>query len=216
MKKFISFIAGLFLLCGTAQAQTAPVQIVGKETQNKALQGVLGIDISGVGISLTDGLDITAEDAFSAITLSAGVKIMDRIALTGFYQFSSEEDKTTYAYSYYLSTFGNYKTTTSFKAYGVDASLYLPVSEKFNFIASAGLGYYDFTLDEEFNSMGSFYSSSSSEDHIGARLGIGAEVKLNDRIALSGNLRYVLFDYDDDFDYVEDLAEFGLGIKFYF
>ena len=209
--EIFSFIAGFFLFTCVAQAQTTPVQIVGNNNQNKNLHGILGIDVSGVGIGFTDGLDRVVEDTSSAITLSAGVKIGERIALTGFYQFSSEEDKTMY-----YPGVGNYKTTASFKAYGVDASLYLPVSEKFDFIASAGLGYYDFTLDEELNSMGSFYSVSSSEDHIGARLGIGAEVKLNDRFALTGNLRYVVFDYDEDFDYVKDLTEFGLGVKFYF
>ena len=215
MKKIIiSFLAGFFLFCGVARAQTAPVQVVGDKTETKYLQGVLGIDVSGIGVDITDGQDNFVEDAYSAITLSAGVKVNNQISLTGFYQFSSEEDKTTYAYL--GSVPGTYKTTGSFKAYGVDASVYFPPSEKVNVVASAGVGYYDFSLDEEFHSMHGVYTTSSSEDHIGLRFGIGAEVKLAEHIALTGNVRYVFLDYDDDTDYIENLAEFGLGVRFYF
>ncbi len=217
MKKItISFLAGFFLLCGVARAQTASVQVVGDKTETKYLQGVLGIDVSGIGVDITDGLDNFVEDAYSAITLSAGVKVNNQISLTGFYQFSSEEDKTTYAYLGY----DNYlyeKTTGSFKAYGVDASVYLPVSEKVNFIASAGVGYYDFSVDfKDSFSDGSYAWGTYEEDHIGLRFGIGAEVKLAEHIALTGNVRYVFLDYDDDTDYIENLAEFGLGVRFYF
>ncbi len=216
MKKIIiSFLAGFFLLCGVARAQTAPVQVVGDKTETKYLQGVLGLDVSGIGVDITDGLDNFVEDAYSAITLSAGVKVNNQISLTGFYQFSSEEDKTTYAYL--GSVPGTYKTTGSFKAYGVDASVYFPPSEKVNVVASAGVGYYDFSVDfKDSFSDGSYAWGTYEEDHIGLRFGIGAEVKLAEHIALTGNVRYVFLDYDDDTDYIENLAEFGLGVRFYF
>lgn len=200
MKKILLASFALFLFCGAAKAQNIPVQVIGGNAGTKAVQGVLGVELSGVALGMTDNFDMIVEDVYSALTLSGGVKIKDRFSITGFYQFSGEEDKTV----------GYLNTTGSFTAAGIDGTFYIPVNPKFDITASVGVGHYDFEVSS--NS----YLLGGNEKHYGVRFGGGVEFKLSDNLALTGNLRYVAFDYDEDVDVIEDLAEVGIGLKLYF
>ena len=65
------------LLCGPAKAQTTPVQIIGgnnASASSRNVQGMVGIEVNGVGLVLDDDVEDLAEDSFSAFTVSAGVK----------------------------------------------------------------------------------------------------------------------------------------------
>lgn len=75
MKKLlIAFVAGVGLFCGSAKAQTTPVQIIGgtnSSASSRTVQGMVGIEINGVGLALNDNAKDFAEDALSAFTASA-------------------------------------------------------------------------------------------------------------------------------------------------
>ena len=54
------------------------------------------------------------------------------------------------------------------------------------------------------------------EKHTGIRYAAGLEYKLTHRLSFDAFLRYVDFDYDSAEDFVEDLAEIGIGLKISF
>lgn len=225
MKKLlIAFIMGGGLLCGPAKAQTTPVQIIGgnnASASSRNVQGMVGIEVNGVGLVLDDDVEDFAEDSFSAFTVSAGVKFPKvsqkfGIGVSAFYQKSSEEDKTTNIYNFISGSYGRLNTTLSYEAYGADVSLYLPVSKNVDITGNIGIGYYDFKLTGTEAYSGATYFIDTHEKHYGLRLGAGVEFKVIENLAFTGNVRYVGFDYDDNEDSVKGLAEFGVGLKLYF
>lgn len=224
MKNFlIAFVAGVGLFCGSAKAQTTPVQIIGGTNTSakvKPLQSVLGIEFNKNSLGTHDYADTIIEDSFTALTVSAGIKraeVFSKIGagVSAFYQKSAKEDKVVSGYDYY----GNYtsvSTTLSYQAYGVDAHLYFPVFNRLDLTANIGVGYYDFEMTGNIYQNGANQLGSYSEDHIASRWGVGAELKLTKNLALTGAVRYVAFVYDEDSDYLEDLTEVGIGLKLYF
>ena len=225
MKKLlIAFVAGVGLFCGSAKAQTTPVQIIGgtnSSASSRTVQGMVGIEINGVGLALNDNAKDFAEDAFSTFTASAGVKfpkVSEKfgIGISAFYQKSSKEDKSSNVYNLISGRYGQLDTTLGYEAYGADVSLYIPVSKQIDITGNIGIGYYDFKLTGTESYVSDVYFLDFHEKHYGLRLGAGVEFKVIENLAFTGNVRYVGFDYDDDEDGIKGLAEFGIGLKLYF
>ncbi len=218
----IAFLAGVGLFCGSAKAQTTPVQIIGgtnTSAKAKPFQGVLGIEFNKNSLGTNDYADTIIEDSLTALTVSAGIKRTEvfskiGVGVSAFYQKSAKEDNVVSG-DYY----GNYtsvSTTLNYNAYGIDAHLYFPVFDRLDLTANVGVGYYDFEMTGNIYQNGTNLPVSYSEEHIASRWGVGAELKLTENLALTGAVRYVAFVYDEDSDYLEDLTEVGIGLKLYF
>lgn len=193
MKKLLFFVF-LSLVCQQAKAEnTSLIQ------ESKPF---LGFELSSNSVGMTDGLDQDVEDSFSSVAVLLGTKIQAKTPLSFalFYQKSAKKEK---------SSYGWYSSEADFYAFGIDASAYFPINKKTDLFGTLGLGRYEFSVSDNFN-------RSLEEEHIGARFGIGLEYKMAENLALNGSLRYVKFDYDSKTDYIEDMTEFGIGIKMSF
>lgn len=127
-----------------------------------------------------------------------------------FYQQSGEEDKT-HATADVLGA--DFNVSSKFKAYGIDAIGYLPLTGKLEGLGSIGFAKYDFEAD--FGAVGYGDVLSSDEDNLGVRFGLGLQYNINDNVAINGMARYIKLD-DSDEDAVEDITEFSIGARYSF
>lgn len=222
MKKFlIALVAGSGLLCSQANAQipTPPTIQTGGENDapvsSRNVQGMLGIEANGIFLAVDNDIKVYdfIKDTLYAFTTSAGVKFPKvyqsfGIGISAFYQKSSKEDK--------KSVSGKYDTTIGYDAYGVDLSLYIPVSKNVDITGNIGFGSYDFKVKMTNTDTSGVNHYANHEKHNGLRLGAGVEFKMIENLAFTGSVRYVDFDYDDTYDNIKGLTEFGVGLKMYF
>ena len=197
MKKLFILCTGLLCLFSTH---------VSAQTEQMKTKPFAGIELTQSTFGMTDGFDTLAEDTLTGFSITGGVKINDIVSLSAFYQFSGEKSKSA------STIYGYVDTTSSFKAFGVDLTGYLSVKENFNLFGSVGLGKYDVDFEQSLSG----YEETWTEKHTGIRFGLGAEYFLKDNISLTANARYVDFDYDSDEDYIEDMTEIGIGVRYYF
>ncbi len=179
------------------------------EDTPQSIKPFAGLEFGYGTLGMTDGVSMIAQDGFSSVSVLAGFKTKETInnsnllfGLTAFYQNSAEEEKTV----------ASLRTRTSFDAFGADALFFLPINEKFEVTFTLGFGFYDFEIETNNALFG-----THSENHFGLRLGIGGEYKINQQVSLTAMLRYIDFpDYDSYSDVMENMSEFGIGLKFYF
>lgn len=164
------------------------------------------------------------KDNFNSISGVIGIKMNKYFGIEAYYQQSSEEDK-----KKHYSEGSNYnetlKTTIDYRSYGADLIGYLPVFQEFEILAALGLGQYDFSTKGKYSEVSIADNSMTTEDYrettnikkdfnsLGVRLGIGAQYNITEHVALRGTLRYVKM-VDDD--YIKNLVEASLGIRYMF
>ncbi len=175
---------------------TSAIALFGVSAHAGDIKPVIGIDYVYSDVGLQNGWEYLAEDKYSSINLTGGVKIGKYFGVEAFFQHSNEQDG--------LSTpYGSLKT--QFYGVGADMIGYLPIHEKVNVLGALGLGHYDVTAK--------FLGVEDSENGLGGRLGIGIQYDLADNVALRSMVRYVKL---NSFDSMDDMMEATAGIRFSF
>lgn len=171
------------------------------------LKPYLGLDYvySIADIEKDEDLNRTVwETKYNNIALDLGVKVHQNFGLEAFAQFSDKGKKS----DNYAGV--GFKTELNYRAYGVDAVGYLPLSNQFDLLGSIGVAYYDF--DQKINVPVAGYSEKDSDSHWAVRAGIGAQYYVNENIAIRAMFRYNHLDMDG-LDHIFDLSA---GIRYYF
>lgn len=101
----------------------------------------------------------------------------------------------------------NKKVKTDFAAYGLDAYAYLPLGcdRVWSVFATAGIANYDKTTASS--------EGKSDDNGLGYRLGAGVQYSVTNNIAVRALARKI---WADKLEYVDDMKEFSLGLKYTF
>ena len=170
----------------------------------------IGAEAFVAGASLDESLKEYLADGYRTCAAKIGAKFMSGVpsSLSFFYQHSADETKE----RVFRSNGFRYVSFSSYKAYGIDGTLYFPVSDVLEVTFLIGSGYYEFTFSDNMR----YYDGT--EGYTAARIGAGLEYRLSDGIALNGFIRYADFDYDrkNERPFVKNMTETGVGITFYF
>lgn len=169
----------------------------------------VGLDYVYSDAGMKDNLDEAYESKYNSFKFDLGAKLNKNFGLEFFYQQSGEEDKK-HATASILGA--DAEISTEFKAYGVDAIGYLPLTDKLEGLGSIGFAKYDF--EAEYNLIG-VAKEKQDEDNIGIRFGLGLQYNITDNVAVNGMARYVKIDDSDD-DVIEDITEFSIGARYSF
>ena len=165
----------------------------------------VGLDFAYSDFGTKSEAKSVVENKYKSFKVDLGAKLHKNFGLELFYQQSGDESKSA------VDIFGDtLKTTTEYKAYGVDAIGYLPIVDNVEGLASIGFAKYDFKAK-----FGADYYGHGDEDNMALRLGLGAQYSINNHWALNGMIRYAKIDDGSD-DVFEDLTEFSLGIRYNF
>ncbi len=100
------------------------------------------------------------------------------------------------------------KLKSSYRAYGIDVSAYLPIGcyNTFDLFATLGVGEYVF--NHKLNNY-----KHSNDNAFGYRAGVGLMYNINEKISLRAMARYI---YINDFTDVNHLYEYSLGFRYHF
>lgn len=159
------------------------------------------------------------EDNLANFNLFAGFKVQDYLSLEIGYFSSKEEVKSNNSTGLFWDSTSNPLTTNSkskLQIINFDA-IYnhkLDYSNKFNFLALAGLSKIDFDTQIDYLDNGSTRDSfSDDQDGYGLNLGLGLEVNIYKNISLRGLIKYTTV---NGIDYFDDLINYNLGVKYQF
>ncbi len=190
-----------------------------KEQSTDRIRPYIGFDIARTKIKPEDNED--KEDFKLNLTAFKGIigaRINKNWSIEGFYQMTGEEKK-----SQKINPLDFYETTISYKSYGADIIRYIPINQDFEILAALGLGQYDFEAKAEYLSGkdNPYYppilrineKEKKDFDSLGIRLGLGVQYNINNNIAVQGMVRYI---HMTDDDYVKNLTEFSLGLRYIF
>lgn len=159
---------------------------------------VIGLDYVHSYADLKIGYEEAVQDKYDSLAAAFGFKIDNNFGAEAFYQRSKKED------TKILNTI-----QTSFDAVGADAVFYLPLEKPFELVPSLGLGWYTVKGEAKIGE----YDSEMTEDGLGARAGLALQINFNDYVATRiGGRAVKMF----DFDTVNYLAEFNVGMRFTF
>ena len=198
--------------------------IVGKTSSGEDKTEFSDPMLGGAKISADLNKIIDDQDSISFVI---GSRINKYFGLEAFYQQTFEDNHFSQIDNETLNSSGadytdyhlmnNY--VTSFKAYGLDAIGYLPVTPYFDFVGSLGLAQYNFRNKATFNAyyLDQFDPRGSIEkdfddDTFGIRAGLGAQVNIADGVALRLMYRYIHVGGD----FIDNLNEFSFGVRFLF
>lgn len=160
------------------------------------------------------------EDSLNSLNGNIGWRPYRYFGLEAFYQQSLSDNVTKYQEHYAGSdTFAQAEYSVEYKAYGIDALFYWPILSRLELIASAGYAIYDFSAEAKFNA----YDGSSAdlvrsnvanmdEDTGAFRAGLGAQIKLTEKLYARGMYRYSSIGGD----YFDDISEISLGVRYNF
>ena len=171
----------------------------------------VGLDYVYSDAGMKDNLDEVYESKYDSFKLDFGTKFNKNFGLEVFYQQSGEEDKIHNNIDV-LGDVVDAEISSKFKAYGVDAIGYLPLTDKLEGLGSIGFAKYDF--EAEYNIIG-YGKTTADEDNLGMRFGLGLQYNITDTVAINGMARYVKLD-DSDEDAIEDITEFSVGARYTF
>lgn len=203
--------------------------------ENSPVNGIrpyIGVDVVASNLNMGNGSEEWPmkkggyeyfEDNYKAASFVAGVRINKNWGIEAFYQQSGEEDTKEKEYLGDIDGVdidGEYTNTLSFKAYGVDIQGYAPITQEFELMASLGLAQYDFEAKDKtsysISEIGKvFYTEKHDKDFdsLGIRIGIGGQYYLTNNLALRAMARYV---HMADDEYVKNMTEFSLGLRYIF
>ena len=132
---------------------------------------------------------------------AAGLRIGRNWGVEVFYQTSNTAKKT---------ADDEWRTEGDYTAYGVDALGFLPLNDQLELVAAAGVGKYEFDVKLKYSD--GIHEFSGSDDNVGYRFGAGAQYNITGHWALRGMVRYVVLDSE----YIDDMLEFSLGMRYTF
>ena len=161
------------------------------------------------------------KDKTTSISGVIGARINRNFGIEAYYQQSSEEDKNNNQYIITDRYIVDEKSEMSYKSYGVDLIGYIPLSYEFELLAALGIGQYDFETKFIYTNTVYGYGNplvydekeNKDFDSLGIRLGIGVQCNVTDNIALRAMARYIKMNDDD---YVKNLTELSLGLRYMF
>lgn len=189
MKKTIILAVLTFFIAGNANSMD--------------LRPSIGMDYAFSSADIKNQLASFAKKYHSG-SINAGLKFNDYVGIETFYQKSSQEKKNNYS--------GMLKTKADFYAYGLDLVGFYPTyQKKVDLIGSLGVGWYDLKAKAKAPALG--IRTSSSEDGIGFRFGLGAQYNITENWGIRGQGRYVL---TEGADYINGIWEASLGFRYTF
>lgn len=146
------------------------------------------------------------EDSLDSFAVSIGSRFHKYFGAEIYFQQSADGEKEV---NYFLGQKRvNADTKINYKSYGLDMLAYLPATDNFSLLGSVGVGYYDMEAEAELLGV----SAKTSEDNLGPRLGIGAQLDLSEHFAIRAMARYS----DPDIEDIDNLWEFSFGVRMTF
>lgn len=162
------------------------------------------------------------EDSLKSLNGNIGWRPFRYLGFEAFYQQSLSDNAVRHQ-EHYITTdrFAQAEYTVDYKAYGLDALIYIPAASWLDFIASVGYGFYDF--DGEIK-LQAYDASSASDNALGGeslkyseskgalRYGAGAQIRLSEKLSFRGMYRYTSLG-GEIFD---DISEISFGVRYNF
>lgn len=178
------------------------------------------IDNPLVGGSPYQGKMADFEDSISSLNGNIGWRPFKYFGFEAFYQQSLSDNVTQYQEHYASDPrFAQAEYSVKYKAYGIDALFYLPIASRLELIASAGYANYDFSSEVSFNSYNGTTSDLVKSNNLkmdestsAVRAGLGAQVKLTERLYVRGMYRYTSIGGE----FFDDISEVNLGVRYNF
>ena len=166
------------------------------------LRPYLGVDAGTTDIGYSGSQEkYFLKDRAMFVGGAAGLRIGRNWGVEVFYQTSNTAKKT---------ADDEWRTEGDYTAYGVDALGFLPLNDQLELVAAAGVGKYEFDVKLKYSD--GIHKFSGSDDNVGYRFGAGAQYNLTNHWALRGMVRYVVLDSE----YIDDMLEFSLGMRYTF
>lgn len=166
------------------------------------LRPYLGVDAGTTDIGYSGSQEkYFLKDRAMFVGGAAGLRIGRNWGVEVFYQTSNTAKKT---------ADDEWRTEGDYTAYGVDALGFLPLNDQLELVAAAGVGKYEFDVKLKYSD--GIHEFSGSDDNVGYRFGAGAQYNLTNHWALRGMVRYVVLDSE----YIDDMLEFSLGMRYTF
>lgn len=166
------------------------------------LRPYLGVDAGTTDIGYSGSEEkYFLKDRAMFVGGAAGLRIGRNWGVEVFYQTSNTAKKT---------ADDEWRTEGDYTAYGVDALGFLPLNDQLELVATAGVGKYEFDVKLKYSD--GIHEFSGSDDNVGYRFGAGAQYNITGHWALRGMVRYVVLDSE----YIDDMLEFSLGMRYTF
>ena len=166
------------------------------------LRPYLGVDAGTTDIGYSGSQEkYLLKDRAMFVGGAAGLRIGRNWGVEVFYQTSNTAKKT---------ADDEWRTEGDYTAYGVDALGFLPLNDQLELVAAAGVGKYEFDVKLKYSD--GIHEFSGSDDNVGYRFGAGAQYNITDHWALRSMVRYVVLDSE----YIDDMLEFSLGMRYTF
>lgn len=177
---------------------------------------------------LAGGADYTGnndqfEDKMDALSGSIGFRPFKYFGLEAYYEQSLSDNKVQHQEHYMAyPLFAQAEYSMKYKAYGLDALIYIPLATRLELIASAGVAHYEFEGTAKFQAyrgstggggaMESFAPYSVSESKTIFRYGAGAQFILTKRL----NFR-IMYHYSQiGGEFVDGLHDLTVGVRYKF
>lgn len=184
------------------QRETAARQPLITAQPVNTLRPYLGVDAGTTDIGYSGSEEkYFLKDRAMFVGGAAGLRIGRNWGVEVFYQTSNTAKKT---------ADDEWRTEGDYTAYGVDALGFLPLNDQLELVAAAGVGKYEFDVKLKYSD--GIHEFSGSDDNIGYRFGAGAQYNITGHWALRGMVRYVVLDSE----YIDDMLEFSLGMRYTF
>lgn len=183
MKKYLLMAGVCFLFTPHANAED--------------LQPYVGLDLGGSRIEYSNKVGGGHADTIAVANLNLGAKFNKYFGFELSSQASSEAD---------VDGLGD----LSYSSLGLDAVGYIPLNDKFEFFALAGVGYYNFDL--KLNQKIDDLEIHATKNETAFRAGLGLQYSINDKWAVRCMAKYHHID-NDYFDYI---GEALIGVRYNF
>ncbi len=158
------------------------------------------------------------KNEFNSFGAVVGAKLNPYIGIEAFYQRSLDAKKSDTPMAGEFATAAT-NTLLSYSAYGMDALLYVPMTQKLELLFSLGYAYYDFDISNKVTitstsiDISDSRTSKKSHDTGAVRMGIGLQYPMTENLYLRMMARYINF---GDSEYFKKMREFSLGVRYMF
>ncbi|MBE6451480.1 MAG: porin family protein [Alphaproteobacteria bacterium] len=136
---------------------------------------------------------------YHLLNVNVGTKYNQHFGTEAFFEQSSSDAKKIDSES---------KIKSSYRAYGLDVSAYLPLGCYHDFDLTATVGAGEYVFYDKLN-----HQKHNRESGFGYRIGIGMMYNINENVSLRALMRYVDL---NDISKVNHLYEYSLGLRYHF
>ena len=173
------------------------------------LSPYIGVDYNYSSLDYGKAEEDLYADSFNSFGVAAGVKLLNWVAVEGFYQQSENKDNKV---SGYFVDGDEFSTKLKLKAYGVDL-----VGDVLNLglveiLSSVGYGYYEADVTNGFSFGGVGGSRNFTEEGNGVRFGLGGQINPTSYIGIRVMYRYTVTDMDT----IKNMQEVTVGLRYSF